>query len=187
VSSAVESRRSSVGWSPAATRFALLNATGGAAVLASYAWGLSWLGSDASRAWGGVPEALRPIYQVSMLLAAAGYFPMTLFVLAGERSGRTATASATTLYAAILVGSAAWLPLTCVMLEQPSTALWWAIRLDLAVVGAASLGVLALVARARPPGSPLAWKAAVAGAVLFCVQTALLDALVWPAYFPGAR
>jgi hypothetical protein len=187
VSSAVTSNDSRVEWSPAATRFVLLNVAGGAAVLSSYAWGLSHLGSDASRAWGGVPDALRPVYQASMLLAAAGYFPMTLFVLEGRRSGRPKMEPATALYAGILVGSALWLPLTCAMLEQPSTPLWWAIRLDLGVVGAASLGVLGLVARDRPPGSSLAWKAAVVGAIAFCVQTALLDALVWPAYFPGAR
>jgi hypothetical protein len=187
MSGAVHGHAMSVRWSLAATRFVLLNAGGGAAVLASYAWGLSWLGDDASRAWGGVPDALRPLYQVSMLCAAAGYFPMTLFVLGGLRSGRFASNAATGLYAAILAGSAVWLPLTCLMLERPSAVLWWAIRLDLALVGMASLGVLGFVVRHRPPAATLAWKAAVAGAVAFCVQTALLDAIVWPAYFSAGR
>jgi hypothetical protein len=126
---------------------------------------------------------LRPVYQYSMLLAAAGYFPMTLFVLGLVREGRQA-GTATALYAAILVCSAAWLPLTCAMFARPSAALWWTIRIDLAMVGLASLAVLALVLRERSvPVSPL-WIAAVAGAVAFCLQTALLDPIVWPAYFP---
>jgi hypothetical protein len=187
MSGAVQGHPMSVRWNSAATRFVVLNAGGGAAVLASYAWGLSWLGDDASRAWGGVPDSLRPLYQASMLCAAAGYFPMTLFVLGGLRSARFTADAANALYAAILVGSAVWLPLTCLMLERPSAVLWWSIRLDLAVVGMASLGVLGLVVRNRPPAATLAWKAAVAGAIAFCVQTALLDAIVWPAYFSAGR
>lgn len=173
----------SAGAKAAATRFALLNVVGGAAVLVSYAWGISELGSEASRAWGGVPEGLRPVYQASMLLAAAGYFPMTAFVLGGIRAGRLGPATA--LYAVILACSAAWLPLTCAMLEQPSSPLWWAIRLDLAGTGLASLGVLALVGAEGPSRSPVLWRWAIAGCIAFCVQTALLDAIVWPAYFPA--
>jgi hypothetical protein len=168
-------------------RFLALNAAGGAAVLGSYAWGLAQLGDEAAQAWGGVPQELRPLYQGSMLLAAAGYFPMTLFVLRELREERISERRASALYAGVLAASAAWLPLTCAMLERPSALLWAAIRIDLAVVGVASLAVLAVVARGRPAGSPLRWKVALAGAIAFCVQTALLDAIVWPAYFPSGR
>ncbi len=173
------------GWSREAIRFVALNVAGGAAVLASYAWGLAALGDDTARAWGGVPSSLHPLYTGSMLLAAAGYFPMTSFVLDGLRSRSAAMHTATPLYAAILVCSALWLPLTCAMLDEPSALLWWSIRLDLAVVGLAALGVLRLIVFGGPSQASLRWKAAVAGAAAFSFQTALLDAIVWPAYFPA--
>jgi hypothetical protein len=174
-------------WDTAATRLAILNVVGGAAVLASYAWGLSYLGDDAAKAWGGVPESLRPLYQISMVLAAVGYFPMTLFVLGSRRGDRPAALTAAPLYAAVLACSAFWLPLTCVMLERPSSALWWIIRIDLAIVGVGSLALLGLIARNRPAPSTLLWKLALAGAVAFSLQTAVLDAIVWPAYFSAGR
>lgn len=183
MSDAVWTRAVPARWNARATRFVTLNVAGGAAVLASYAWGLGHLGENAARAWGGVPEGLRPIYQTSMLLAAAGYFPMTLFVLAGLRSGRS-TETVTLFYAAILACSAAWLPLTCAMLDRPSATLWWMIRIDLAIVGMASLAVLAIVLGRSPSGLR---AAAIAGALAFSTQTALLDAIVWPAYFFAPR
>ena len=38
------------------------------------------------------------------------------------------------------------MPLTFAWLAEPSPALWWAIRLDLAIVGLASLALLAAIA-----------------------------------------
>lgn len=174
-------------WNAGATRFVALNVAGGVAVLASYAWGFAQLGDDMPRAWGGVPESMKPLYQTSMLLAAAGYFPMTIFVLNRVRRRCETSASAQWLYAGILVGSALWLPLTCRMLDSPGPTLWWAIRGDLALVATCSLAVLGLVARDKPKPASSLWTAAAVGAALFCIQTALLDAVVWPAYFPAGR
>ena len=58
------------------------------------------------------------------------------------------------------------------------------IRLDLAVVGLASLGLLACVATIGP--RPPIWLHFLAffGCLAFCFQTAILDALVWTAFFP---
>ena len=84
----------------------------------------------------------------------------------------------------MLIPPALWLPLTFEMVAEPSTMLWWSIRVVLFSVGFGSLGLLLwLVRSARAHSSALAW-AAVAGCVAFCIQTALLDALVWPAFFP---
>jgi hypothetical protein len=119
----------------------------------------------------------------SMLAAAAGYFPMTGFVLSRlQHAPRVFLA----LYALILLPSALWMPLTFAYLESPSAPLWWTVRGVLLLVGAGSLGVLAALL-AQPRGSEgrgRGWAAAVAGACAFSLQTALLDALVWPAYFP---
>jgi hypothetical protein len=166
-----------------------LNVLGGLAVLGSYADGLARPGASAAL-WGGVPEGLRPIYTVSMLLAAAGYFPMTAAVLFGIDATRARVAQRfgyglfVILYASILIPSALWMPLTFEMVAAPSPLLWAAIRGCLALVGLGSLGVLAALALVRPGPSPALRALALAGAAAFCLQTAVLDALVWPAFFP---
>ena len=57
--------------------------------------------------------------------------------------------------------------------------------LDLLGVAAGSLGLLAAVATLapRPPGALR--TVALLGAAGFCVQTVLLDAIVWPLLFPS--
>jgi hypothetical protein len=166
----------------------VLNAVGGAAVLASYAWGLRGEGVGAAL-WGGVPEGLRPLYGANMLLAAVGYFLFTPYVLLrlppeGARfAGGLGFGVFHALYALVLLPSALWLPLTAHYLAQPSAGLWAALRLDLGLVGLGSLGLLACLL-ALPGDAPRGRAWAVAGLVPFCLQTALLDALVWPALFP---
>jgi hypothetical protein len=174
------------------TRLSLLwlNLVGGSAVLGSYAHGLLSNPLTRGALWGGVPDALRPIYTASMLLAAAGYFAFSFFVFfrcdpARTRvAGRFGFGAFHLLYALILVPSALWLPLTFAMLEAPSGALWLAIRGVLALVGLGSLGLVAAIATAHPPAAPASRAVALAGAVAFSLQTAVLDACVWPAYFP---
>ena len=177
---------------PARRSLVWLNAIGGAAVLASYAHGLSSV-ETRSALWGGVPDALRPLYVLSMGLATAGYFAFSYFVLrcldpdralAGPRLGYRAFHVA---YALILLPSALWLPLTARMLAEPSEALWLLIRAVLFLVALGSVALLAGIAGARPTSSGAARALAIAGALAFCFQTAVLDAWVWPAYFPGQR
>jgi hypothetical protein len=166
------------------TRFIALNLAGGIAVLASYVLGLS---GGAEGIWGGVPESWKPVYTGSMLLAAAGYFPFTYYFLTrfdpapDERVGWSAVLVC---YALVLVCSALWLPLTSRMLTTPSSGLWAMIRIDLLLVGIGAVGLLLILLwrRARD-GSPAFWLAVV-GLLPFCWQTAILDALVWPAFFP---
>lgn len=163
-------------------RFFVLNLIGGTAILASYAYGFALLGDDVTRAWGEMPQFLQRWYVRWMFLAAAGYFPMTAFVLLHESApGRTRVFEF--LYAGIIFGSAAWMPLTALMIQTPDRWLWLLIRLDLALVGACSLAVLAFLLADGPRGRPGWWTLAVAGAAVFCVQTTVLDAFVWPAYF----
>ena len=171
---------------PTTAALAALNALGGFAVLASYVWGLAQP-AVAGGLWGGVPEGLRPLYTVSMFTAAAGYFPFTHYLvlrLDPDRAslGTVGYGGLLFFYALILIPSALWLPLTARMLRAPSEALWWTIRIDLFAVAAGSLGVLWACAAATPrqPGQALA----IAGALVFCLQTVVLDALVWPWFFP---
>ena len=173
------------------TRIAMvaINVVGGIAVLGSYAYCLTSYPARVGDFWGDVPDGLQGVYTVNMLLAAAGYFAFTFFLLFRARFPNGGGEGAhlgrfNLLYLLILAPSALWMPLTFTMLESPSDGLWWLIRLVLATVGIASLGLLLGLVAVRPSSPSLAYKLAVAGSAAFCVQTALLDAVVWPAYFP---
>ena len=166
--------------------FIALNLIGGIAVLGSYVWGMGSRPDAGSLLWGGVPESLRTVYSVNMLLAAAGYFGFTpWFLFHAEPSGTRFFGDKgfgviNGLYALVLIPSALWLPLTFAMVDAPSTAIWWTTRLDLFAVGVGALGLLGAVWTAQPPG-PKGWRAAaIVGLLPFCLQTAVLDALVWP-------
>lgn len=167
-----------------------LNLVGGSAVLASYVHGIATHAGSAQAAWGGVPESLWPLYTTNMFLAAAGYFAFSWFVLAKLDPERARVAGLScspvflVLYALVLVPSALWMPLTFWMLEAPSVGLWWAIRAVLAAVGVGSVGLLLAIALAAPHDAPGARRTALAGCLPFVLQTAVLDALVWPAWFP---
>jgi hypothetical protein len=167
-----------------------INVFGGIAVLGSYASGLMTHPELGGSLWGDVPSWLRPWYSVSMLLATAGYFAFTHFTVfcldpSGARIGDSLGYRALQwIYAGILAPSALWMPLTFAMLEQPSALLWVAIRVVLAITGASSIALVAALAAIQPRSPRWAHRLAVAGTVAFAVQTALLDALVWPAYFP---
>jgi hypothetical protein len=85
----------------------------------------------------------------------------------------------------VLIPSALWLPLTRLQIAEPSALVWALVRADLAFVALGSLGLLASV-WALGPAAPRGRALAIAGLVPFCVQTVLLDALVWPALWTRA-
>jgi hypothetical protein len=169
---------------------ALLNVLGGIAVLGSYVAAFTGSADFKDGLWGGVPESLRPVYTVNMLLAAGGYFPFTwLFVRKTTPAEFRAVTGAPyallfALYAMVLIASALWLPMTARMIASPDPQLWFEIRFVLALVGLGAAGILLVAFRyAARRGGAASWAAAL-GAIPFFVQTALLDALVWPAFFP---
>jgi hypothetical protein len=172
---------------------AVINVIGGILVIGSYVQGIRSHPETRDDAWGHVPARLMPLYKVSMLLAAVGYFLFTYFVLFRLDPEEVGPANPFAyglfilLYALILFPSAAWMPLTFWMLERAGSLLWWAIRITLAVVGLASVGLLALLLVLEHTECAIFYWLAVAGCVFFSIQTALLDAVVWPAYFPVRR
>jgi hypothetical protein len=162
---------------------------GGLAVLASYLWGVLARPDAAQILWGGVPGRIRSYYTVNMLLAAAGFFPFTFYILfrlnphTTGLGGRYGYSLFAWLYAAILIPSALWLPLVYGAVEQSSQAGLWVVRAALILVGAASLGILAALLKIRPQKAGLAYWLAFVGSIFFCIQTVLLDAIVWGAFF----
>ena len=166
-----------------------LNIVGGTAVLLSYVLG-ALDAPETGSIWGGIPESIRPIYTANMFVAATGYFLFSNYVYrrmdpASTRLfGRYGYAGFQWIYGAILFPSALWLPLTNAMLENPGPLLW---TLVCTCLYAAALGSILLIlallgAHPRGQGSGRAW--AIAGALAFASQTVVLDALIWPAYFP---
>jgi len=166
-----------------------INLLGGTAVLASYVIGLRTPPGSSAALWGGVPQAILPLYNVSMLLATAGYFAYTAFLLFRVNPEEARVARRFTfglfnlLYVLILVPSALWMPLTLRMLEQPAAGLGLAIRLVLAAVALGSLGLLGALLSLRPREPRWAYWLAVTGSVTFSIQTVLLDAIVWTTFF----
>jgi hypothetical protein len=150
----------------------IINILGGIAVLGSYVLGFTSRPDAAEVLWGGVPASLRPLYSANMFLAAAGYFAFSLYLLRlnpdeTRVAGRFGYEIYNILYAAILVPSALWMPLTLAAVEQSSPGWVWLVRLDLAAVALASLGLLIAVWNVSP--RPFTWhhRIAVVGAIFF--------------------
>jgi len=166
----------------------IINLLGGLLVLGSYVWGFLVYPNAGEILWGGVPLSLRPIYTVSMFLAAGGYFAFIFFILKLDpgmarilnRPGLNVFAI---LFAVILVPSALWLPLTTLAIDHASQLLVWLVRLDLALVALASLGLLFAIINVRPFRTTWLHRLAVTGGILFCFQTVILDAIIWAYHF----
>ena len=168
----------------------LINVVGGILVLGSYAQGLNTHPANRDAIWGGVPKTIKPLYTTNMLFAAAGYIAFTYFVMFSLDRDNAQLANLSgfkvfyILYALILFPSALWMPLTYAALGHPGRSVYyWAVRVTLTIVGLTSLAMLGvLLSLHSSESSPTYWLA-VAGSVFFCIQTAVLDAIVWSAFF----
>jgi len=165
-----------------------INLLGGSAVIGSYIWGLGRPGA-VDALWGGVPISIRPYYTAGMLLAAAGYFAFTHFILFRLNPDKVKVFGCCYvrifhfIYLGILVFSALWLPVTLWAVENPGPLAVWVVRGILIIVALFSLGLLAALLGTKPRDPAWAHMLAVIGAVLFCVQTVILDAIVWGTAF----
>jgi len=170
-------------------RMLFLNILGGGGVIGSYIWGFLTHPNAGQALWGGVPDSIRSFYTAGMFLAATGYFAFTYFILFRLNPSETRVFNRfpfglfNVLYAAILIPSALWMPLTLFALKGPSLGFVWAVRIVLAMVGLASVGLLFALLKVEPRLPRWAHRLAVAGCVGFCLQTAILDAIVWVAFF----
>jgi hypothetical protein len=166
-----------------------LMVVGGTLVIASYVQGILTHPDNRGKTWGGVPSTLKSLYVAGMLLAAAGYFAFTYFILFSLNpdevliADRFGFAAFSGIFAVILTPSAMWMPLTFAMLSRPNKGLWLAIRLTLALVGLASIALLVALLTLNMREPAVAYWFAVGGAAAFCLQTAVLDMLLWPAFF----
>lgn len=166
-----------------------INILGGAAVLGSYAYGLLTYPNAGDILWGGVPAGIRPFYTTGMALGAIGYFAFTYFIVFRLNPGETRVGRRfgfgvfTALYAAFLIPSALWMPLTLLAVNQSSIVFLWMAKIILAVVGLASLGLLLSLYNLKVRQPSWAYWTAAVGCAGFCIQTVVLDAIVWVMYF----
>ena len=159
----------------------LLVAVGGAATLGSYVWGFAMYPDLQDDFWGGVPENWIPWYTANMPLAALGF--LAAFALFLARASTEVLSKLTLPYLLILVPSALWLPLTVWLLHDMQSWLWYAIRIDLLLVGLG--GLLLYPPLFRLDIGPALRIPALVIYSFFVLQTAVLDALVWTALFPS--
>lgn len=167
----------------------VINVIGGAAVIGSYTYGLRGQPGGASALWGGVPTNVIPVFTVSMILAALGYFAFLyhiLFQLEPDGAligGRFGFGLFHAIFLLILIPSALWMPLTNVYVGAPNSGLWIGVRTVLAIVGLASVALVwaLLSLQTKTPG--VSYWLAIAGSGYFAFHTAILDAIVWAALF----
>jgi len=167
----------------------IINIVGGAAVIGSYIFGLNTQIGGANALWGGVPGNVRPIYGISMILSALGYFAFIYYILFQlvpdevSIAGKFGFSLFYAIFLVILIASAFWMPLTNMYVGNPSVGIWIGVRIVLALVGLASIGlILALLnLQGKTPG--VFYWLAVGGSAYFAFHTAILDAIVWAALF----
>lgn len=168
---------------------ASLNLIGGVAVLSSYVLAFAYAPAVREGLWGGLPEDLRPLYTANMLLAALGYFPFTALFVFGEAAHPGAREPGhprylLIAYALVLIPSALWVPLTAWVIASPSLLLWYGVRLDLFLVAVGAAMILAETFQHARAKRSVVGTLPLAGAIPFFVQTGILDALIWPAFYP---
>lgn len=166
-----------------------INVAGGAAVLGSYVHGLATHPQMRDALWGTIPDPLKAVYGVTMWLAAGGYFFFSYYfffrtdadtVRFGKRLG---FGLVNALYALVMVTSALWMPLTFAYLQSPTRTLWLLLRGDLFGVAVGSIGLIVALFTMRPRARGPDGVLALLGLLLFALQTAFLDPIVWPQFF----
>jgi hypothetical protein len=167
----------------------IINIVGGAAVIGSYIFGLRAQSGGANVLWGGVPSNIRPVYTVSMMLSALGYFAFLYYLFFRLTPAEVSIAGMFdfslfyVIFLVILIPSALWMPLTNVYAGNPSTGIWVLIRTVLALVGLASIALLWALLTLHGKVSGVSYWLAVVGSGYFAFHTAILDAIIWAALF----
>lgn len=174
---------------PIRRRFGLGVLLGGAAVPISYLVELGRHPETRQLLWGDVPQIAIPYYTGNMFLAALGYFFFTSYIWFNVPSegahigGRPALSVFGQAYALVLIGSALWMPLSFLALDSGNEGWVPLVFIDLALVAIGSLTIVLGLWKLTPRKAERWRKLALLGCIPFCVQTILLDAIIWPLHF----
>lgn len=170
--------------------FLVINIMGGLAVIGSYVFGIMTHPGMADSLWGKIPPAVKSFNYIIMPLAVIGYLLFTYFILFHIDAKKFLIANTfgfeaiNIIFFLILVPSAFWMSLTFGVLENPASGHWWAVRTVLFIVGLASLALVIALLLSNMKEPAWAFWLAVAGSILFFIQTGINDAFIWAAYFP---
>ncbi|MBN1375348.1 MAG: hypothetical protein JXA01_04260 [Dehalococcoidia bacterium] len=170
--------------------FLVINVVGGLAVIGSYVYGIMTHPGMLDSLWGKISPAVKSFNYVIMPLAVIGYLLLTYFILFQIDAKKLLIAGTfgfeaiNVIFFLILIPSTFWMSLTFGVIENPVTGPWWAVRTVLFIVGLASLALVVslLASNIREPG--WAYWLAVAGSILFFIQTGINDAFIWAGHFP---
>jgi hypothetical protein len=164
----------------------VINVIGGIAILGSYVLGIRGKPGAADRLWGGVPQKIRPVYYVSMLLSAIGYFFFIYFLLFEVIPDSVVIADSLGywIFYIIFIGmlgfSALWMPLTNKMANEPKKSTWFWVRTVLVMVGLFSCALYWAILSIQEGNQGTMFCLAAVGSGYFAFHTTVLDMLIWP-------
>jgi hypothetical protein len=167
----------------------ILNVFGGAAVIGSYVQGIISHPGNLNILWGNISTSVRPIYFVSMLLSALGYFAFIYFISFRLDPATVRVANKIgfevffVVFAGILLFSSLWMPFTYSYVDNPNSGTWLAIRIVLFLVAISSCALLWALLSLNTKTPTLPYWLAVVGSGYFAFHTLVLDGFLWPALY----
>lgn len=167
----------------------ILNVLGGAAVIGSYAQGSISHGGNLNILWGNISTSVRPVYFISMILSAVGYFLFSYFILfrldpaTVKVAGKIGFEVFFLIITGMLLFSALWMPFTYSYVDTPNSSTWLAIRIVLFLVAISSCALVWALLSLNIKTPSLPYWLAVIGSAYFAFHTLILDGFLWPALY----
>jgi hypothetical protein len=167
----------------------ILNVFCGAAVIGSYAQGIISHPGNLNILWGNISTSVRPIYFVSMLLSALGYFAFIYFIAFRLDPATVLVANKIgfevffVVFTGMLLFSSLWMPFTYSYVDNPNSGTWLAIRIVLFLVAISSCALLWALLSLNTKTPTLPYWLAVVGSGYFAFHTLVLDGFLWPALY----
>jgi hypothetical protein len=164
----------------------IINVIGGAAVLGSYVLDIRGKNGSANRLWGEMPQKARPVYYISMLLSAVGYFFILYFLLfvVAPDSVVIAGSLGYWIFYIIFIGmlgfSAFRMPLTSKMALVPEKSTWIWLRAVLLMAALFSCALYWAILSIQEGNEGTAFILAAIGSGYFAFHTMVLDCIFWP-------
>ena len=171
--------------------FLIVNIVGGSAVLGGYLICLYLLLPDQRETlWGSVQGLWKPVFVVSMLIAAAGYLAFSYVILFKSNPMEFSSRFLDTKHAVsiicmiVLISAATWMPATITYLKT-SNSIWWIISVTSLWITVISLFAATTVVMAFPLAIPSAFyrMLAISGISYITFHCLVFDAIIWVSKF----
>lgn len=171
------------------TIFLIVNVVGGVLVLGGYVAGFTLFSEAKETMWGGINSSQRPIFQISMVLAAVGYlvFCYTAMFKFGDNWSNLSDIDALIiiiLCASFLGTAALWLPLGLWYQETGVKIVYGLMVLALWVTALSLLTVTVILAFRTMEISNTMRIVSCLGVGYITFHCLIFDAIIWVAKFP---